>query len=230
MFFFCCYAKKAYICRIIDKQVIITNEKIMDKLSYALGLGIGQQLKQMGLKDDLKVEDFAQSITDVLNDNELKVSNAEAQALVNAYFQQMEEKMKAANAEKGKVAREEGRVFLENNGKRAEVVTTKSGLQYEVLKEGNDKHPKATDQVRCHYEGTLLDGTVFDSSYKRNEPAVFGLNQVIAGWTEGVQLMGEGAKYRFYIPYLLAYGENGAGASIPPYSTLIFDVELLEVL
>ncbi len=202
----------------------------MDKLSYALGLGIGQQLKQMGLKDDLKVEDFAQSITDVLNDNELKVSNAEAQTLVNAYFQQMEEKMRAANAEKGKAAREEGRVFLENNGKRAEVVTTKSGLQYEVLKEGNDKHPKATDQVRCHYEGTLLDGTVFDSSYKRNEPAVFGLNQVIAGWTEGVQLMGEGAKYRFYIPYLLAYGENGAGASIPPYSTLIFDVELLEVL
>ncbi len=202
----------------------------MDKLSYALGLGIGQQLKQMGLKDDLKIEDFAQSITDVLNDNELKVSNAEAQTLVNAYFQQMEEKMNAANAEKGKVAREEGRVFLENNGKRAEVVTTKSGLQYEVLKEGNGKHPKATDQVRCHYEGTLLDGTVFDSSYKRNEPAVFGLNQVIAGWTEGVQLMGEGAKYRFYIPYLLAYGERGAGASIPPYSTLIFDVELLEVL
>lgn len=202
----------------------------MDKLSYALGLGIGQQLKQMGLKDALKVEDFAQSITDVLNDNELKVSNAEAQTLVNSYFQEMEEKMQKENAEKGKQALEEGRVFLENNGKRAEVTTTKSGLQYEVLKEGNGKHPKATDKVRCHYEGTLLDGTVFDSSYKRNEPAVFGLNQVIAGWTEGVQLMGEGAKFRFYIPYLLAYGEAGAGASIPPYSTLIFDVELLEVL
>lgn len=202
----------------------------MDKLSYALGLGIGQQLKQMGLKDALKVEDFAQSITDVLNDNELKISNAEAQTLVNSYFQEMEEKMQKENAEKGKKALEEGRVFLENNGKRAEVTTTKSGLQYEVLKEGNDKHPKATDRVRCHYEGTLIDGTVFDSSYQRNEPAVFGLNQVIAGWTEGVQLMGEGAKFRFYIPYLLAYGEAGAGASIPPYSTLIFDVELLEVL
>ena len=202
----------------------------MDKLSYALGLGIGQQLKQMGLKDDLKIEDFAQSITDILNDNELKVSNAEAQALVNAYFQQMEEKMQKENAEKGKKALEEGRVFLENNGKRPEVTTTKSGLQYEILKEGNEKHPKATDKVRCHYEGTLIDGTVFDSSYQRNEPAVFGLNQVITGWTEGVQLMGEGAKYRFYIPYLLAYGEGGAGASIPPYSTLIFDVELLEVL
>lgn len=202
----------------------------MDKLSYALGLGIGQQLKQMGLKDDLKIEDFAQSITDILNDNELKVSNAEAQALVNTYFQQMEERMQKENAEKGKKALEEGRVFLENNGKRPEVTTTKSGLQYEILKEGNGKHPKATDKVRCHYEGTLIDGTVFDSSYQRNEPAVFGLNQVITGWTEGVQLMGEGAKYRFYIPYLLAYGEGGAGASIPPYSTLIFDVELLEVL
>jgi FKBP-type peptidyl-prolyl cis-trans isomerase FklB len=202
----------------------------MDKLSYALGLGIGQQLKQMGLKDDLKIEDFAQSITDILNDNELKVSNAEAQALVNAYFQQMEERMQKENAEKGKKALEEGRVFLENNGKRPEVTTTKSGLQYEILKEGNGKHPKATDKVRCHYEGTLIDGTVFDSSYQRNEPAVFGLNQVVTGWTEGVQLMGEGAKYRFYIPYLLAYGEGGAGASIPPYSTLIFDVELLEVL
>ena len=202
----------------------------MDKLSYALGLGIGQQLKQMGLKDSLKVEDFAQSITDVLNDNELKISNAEAPTLVNSYFQEMEEKMQKENAEKGKKALEEGRVFLENNGKRAEVTTTKSGLQYEVLKEGNGKHPKATDKVRCHYEGTLIDGTVFDSSYQRNEPAVFGLNQVITGWTEGVQLMGEGAKFRFYIPYLLAYGEAGAGASIPPYSTLIFDVELLEVL
>ena len=202
----------------------------MDKLSYALGLGIGQQLKQMGLKDSLKVEDFAQSIIDVLNDNELKISNAEAQTLVNSYFQEMEEKMQKENAEKGKKALEEGRVFLENNGKRAEVTTTKSGLQYEVLKEGNGKHPKATDKVRCHYEGTLIDGTVFDSSYQRNEPAVFGLNQVITGWTEGVQLMGEGAKFRFYVPYLLAYGEAGAGASIPPYSTLIFDVELLEVL
>ena len=202
----------------------------MDKLSYALGLGIGQQLKQMGLKDSLKIEDFAQSITDVLNDNELKISNSEAQTLVNSYFQEMEEKMQKEAAEKGKQALEEGRVFLENNGKRAEVTTTKSGLQYEVLKEGNGKHPKVTDKVRCHYEGTLIDGTVFDSSYKRNEPAVFGLNQVIAGWTEGVQLMGEGAKFRFYIPYLLAYGKAGAGASIPPYSTLIFDVELLEVL
>lgn len=202
----------------------------MDKLSYALGLGIGQQLKQMGLKDSLKVEDFAQSIVDVLNDNDLKVSHSEAQIIVNSFFQEQEEKMNKAKAEKGKLALEAGKKFLEENSSRAEVVTTASGLQYEVLVEGNGKKPKATDTVRCHYEGRLIDGTVFDSSYKRNQPADFGLNQVIAGWTEGVQLMGEGAKYRFYIPYLLAYGEGGAGDMIPPFSTLIFDVELIKVL
>ena len=109
-------------------------------------------------------------------------------------------------------------------------MTLKSGLQYEVLREGNGKKPKATDQVKCHYEGTLINGQVFDSSYKRNEPAVFPLNQVIPGWTEGLHLMQEGAKYRFYIPYILAYGESGAGGSIPPFATLIFDVELLEVM
>ena len=202
----------------------------MDKLSYALGLGIGQQLKQMGLKDALVIEDFAQSIVDVLQGNDLKVKNSEAQQIVNSFFAEQEKKMKTAQAEAGKKALEEGRVFLQNNMSRPGVITTKSGLQYEVLVEGNGKKPKATDQVRCHYEGTLIDGTVFDSSYKRNEPAVFGLNQVIAGWTEGVQLMSEGAKYRFYIPYLLAYGESGAGGMIPPYATLIFDVELIEVL
>ena len=125
---------------------------------------------------------------------------------------------------------EEGKVFLEQNARKAGVVQNKSGLQYEVLTEGTGKHPKATDKVRCHYEGRLIDDTVFDSSYRRNEPAVFGLNQVIAGWTEGLQLMGEGAKYRFYIPYLLGYGESGAGEMIPPYATLVFDVELLEVI
>lgn len=202
----------------------------MDKLSYSLGLGIGQQLKQMGLKDVLSVEDFKQSIIDVLEDNELKVKNTEAQQVVSQFFAEQEKKLNAEKAEQGKKALEEGRAFLENNASKPGVITTASGLQYEVLKEGNGKHPKATDQVRCHYEGTLIDGTVFDSSYQRNEPAVFGLNQVITGWTEGVQLMSEGAKYRFYIPYKLAYGEGGAGAMIPPFATLIFDVELLEVL
>lgn len=202
----------------------------MDKLSYALGLGIGQQLAQMGLKDALKIEDFAQSITDVLQGNELKVKNSEAQQIVNSFFAEQEQKMNAEKAAQGKQALEEGKVFLANNAQKPGVITTKSGLQYEVLKEGNGKKPKATDKVRCHYEGTLINGQVFDSSYQRGEPAVFGLNQVITGWTEGVQLMSEGAKYRFYIPYMLAYGEGGAGAMIPPFATLIFDVELIEVL
>lgn len=202
----------------------------MDKLSYALGLGIGQQLRQMGLKDVLSIDDFACSITDVLQGNELKVSNTEAQGIVQAFFEKQEKVMQEERSKLGKAELERGRAFLENNGKRKGVITTKSGLQYEVLQEGTGKHPKATDKVRCHYEGRLIDDTVFDSSYKRNEPAVFGLNQVIPGWTEGLQLMGEGAKYRFYIPYLLGYGESGAGEMIPPFATLVFDVELLEVL
>ena len=202
----------------------------MDKFSYALGLGIGQQLKQMGLKGTLVINDFAASITDVLEGNDLKVSHQEGQKIVNAFFQELEQKQNAAKAAAGKVAKEEGSKFLAENAKKDGIIVTKSGLQYEVLTEGTGKKPKATDTVRCHYEGRLLDGTVFDSSYKRNAPADFGLQQVIAGWTEGVQLMAEGAKYRSYIPYMLAYGEGGAGASIPPFATLIFDVELIKVL
>ena len=201
----------------------------MDKVSYALGLGIGQQLAQMGASD-LNIDDFADAIKDVINGNELKVPHKDAQTIVQEYFRQQEERINAIRAEQGKAAKAEGEKFLAENGKKEGVVTLKSGLQYEVLREGNGKKPKATDQVKCHYEGTLINGQVFDSSYKRNEPAVFPLNQVIPGSTEGLQLMQEGAKYRFYIPYILAYGESGAGGSIPPFATLIFDVELLEVM
>ena len=200
----------------------------MDKLSYALGIGIGSQLAGMGAKE-LNIDDFAQAIKDVISGSELKVDNAEAQTLVQNFFQEQEAKQQAAAAEAGKVAKAAGEAFLVENGKKDGVVTLPSGLQYQVLKEGNGKKPSATDQVVCHYEGTLIDGTVFDSSYQRNQPATFGLNQVIAGWTEGVQLMQEGAKYRFFIPYNLAYGERGAGAQIPPFAALVFDVELIEV-
>jgi FKBP-type peptidyl-prolyl cis-trans isomerase FklB len=199
----------------------------MDKLSYALGLGIGQQLAQMGAGSDLNVEDFAQSIKDVLEGRELKVSHREAQELVQNYFAKKEEAMNAERAEKGKAAREEGEKYLAENAKKDGVITLPSGLQYQVLKEGNGKKPSAKDSVKCHYEGFLIDGTVFDSSVQRGEPAVFGLQQVIAGWTEGLQLMQEGAKYRFFIPYRLAYGEGGAGQLIPPFAALIFDVELI---
>lgn len=201
----------------------------MDKVSYALGLGIGRQLAQMGASE-LNIDDFAAAIKDVIAGNELKVSNREAQTIVQDYFRKQEEKLNAERAEKGKVAKAEGEKYLAENAKKEGVVTLPSGLQYMVLKEGNGKKPKATDQVKCHYEGFLIDGTVSDSSIQRGEPAVFPLNQVIAGWTEGLQLMQEGAKYRFFIPYILGYGEGGAGASIPPYAALIFDVELLEVL
>ena len=173
--------------------------------------------------NDIVTEDFAAAMKDVLTGAELKIDEAEAQALVQEYLQKKgEEKVKAVKAE--------GENFLAENAKKEGVVTLPSGLQYQVLKEGNGKSPKATDQVKCHYEGTLINGKIFDSSYRRNEPATFPLNGVIAGWTEGLQLMKEGAKYRFFIPFNLAYGTRGAGQDIPPYAALIFDVELIEVI
>ena len=201
----------------------------MDNVSYALGLGIGSQLKSMGA-ENLNIDDFAQAIKDVLNDSELKISMADSQQIVQKFFQEQEAKQRAAMAENGKKLKAEGEAYLAENAKKDGVITTASGLQYTVIKEGAGKSPKATDTVVCHYEGFLTNGTVFDSSIQRGEPAVFGLQQVIAGWTEGLQLMQEGAKYRFFIPYRLAYGEGGAGGSIPPYAALIFDVELIEVM
>ena len=200
----------------------------MDNVSYALGLGIGSQLKSMGA-ESLNIDDFAQAIKDVLNDSELKISMADSQKIVQKFFQEQEAKQRAAMAETGKKLKAEGEAYLAENAKKDGVITTASGLQYTVLKEGTGKSPKATDPVVCHYEGFLTNGTVFDSSIQRGEPAAFPLNGVIAGWTEGLQLMKEGGKNRFFIPYHLAYGEAGAAGSIPPYAALIFDVELIEV-
>ena len=180
----------------------------MDKLSYALGLGIGQQLAQMGA-ENISADDFAQAIKDVLEGQELKVSHREAQTIVQEYFAKQNEKIQAERAEQGKVHKEAGEKYLAENAKKDGVVTLPSGLQYQVLKEGNGKKPSAKDTVMCHYEGT---------------------QQVIAGWTEGLQLMQEGAKYRFFIPYRLGYGAGGAGAQIPPFAALIFDVELIQVV
>ena len=199
----------------------------MDKVSYALGLNIGKQLAQMGA-EGLNIDDFAQAIKDVLVGNE-QMTMAESQKVVNQFFQEAEAKQRAKAAEMGKAAKAEGEKYLADNAKKNGVITTKSGLQYMVLQEGTGKSPKATDSVKCHYEGFLIDGTVFDSSIQRGEPATFPLGGVIAGWTEGLQLMKEGGKTRFFIPYNLAYGESGAAGSIPPYAALIFDVELIEV-
>ena len=200
----------------------------MDKASYALGLGIGHQLKAMG-GEKLVIDDFAQAIKDVISDAKPQMDMKEAQIIASNFMAEVEEENKKKREEVGAMLKLAGEQFLADNAKKQGITVTASGLQYEVLTEGSGRQPKATDSVKCHYEGRLIDGTVFDSSYRRNAPATFGLNQVIAGWTEGVQLMKEGAKYRFYIPYNLAYGANGAGDSIPPYSALIFDVELITI-
>ncbi len=194
----------------------------MDKLSYAIGLGIGQNLLSMGVKN-LQIEDFAKAIQAVIEGKEPEMTHVEAREIVNAFFKELETKINAANVEQGKA-------YLEENAKREGVVTLPSGLQYEVINEGTGVTPAVTDQVKVDYEGTLIDGTLFDSSVQRGQPAVFGVNQVIPGWVEALQLMPEGSKWRLYIPSDLAYGAQGAGEMIPPHSTLVFDVELHEVM
>jgi len=193
----------------------------MDKISYGLGLSIGQQMKSSGVKE-LAYVDLAAGVQDMLEGNQPKVSFQEAQQAISKFFAELEEKASVA-------AKAAGEAFLTENAKRPGVKVTASGLQYEVLDSTIGQKPKATDTVRVHYEGTLPDGTVFDSSYKRGEPISFALNQVIAGWTEGLQLMSVGSKYKLFIPYHLGYGERGAGATIPPYSALVFTVELLGI-
>ncbi len=193
----------------------------MDKISYALGLSMGQNLMGSGV-EKLNYQDLAQGIEDVLTHAQPKISYQEAQQVLNQFFQELEAKVAGA-------AKAEGEKFLAENAKREGVKTTASGLQYEILEPSLGQKPKATDTVRVHYEGTLIDGTVFDSSYRRGESITFPLNGVIAGWTEGLQLMSIGSKYKFFIPYQLAYGERGAGQSIPPYAALIFTVELLGI-
>jgi FKBP-type peptidyl-prolyl cis-trans isomerase FklB len=193
----------------------------MDKVSYALGLGIARQLAGLGATE-VNVDDFAQALKDIFSGKEPQIDDQEGQSLVGAYLQKKQAETTAS-------MKDEGEKFLAENGKKDGIVTLPSGLQYQVLREGDGKKPKATDQVECHYEGTLINGQKFDSSYDRGETATFPLNGVIKGWTEGLQLMQEGAKYRFFIPYHLGYGEQGAGQSIPPYATLIFDVELVSI-
>lgn len=193
----------------------------MEKLSYALGLIIGNNLKAMQI-EGLMMSEFTRAVEQVLKGEKLEMTPTQAQTMVQTFFQEQQEK-------EGQKACEAGEQYLAENGKREGVTTTASGLQYEVLTPAIGQKPTASDRVRCHYEGRLIDGTVFDSSYQRGEPATFPLNGVIAGWTEGLQLMAIGAKYRFFIPFNLAYGTQGAGGSIPPYAALVFDVELLGI-
>lgn len=203
----------------MPKEADISTEN--KKVSYALGVVVGSNIESQEL-DSLDLETLLLAIGDVFNDQDLKLSQEEAETTVQAYMQQ------AMEAKKAKVIEESANFLTENKTKEG-VQVTESGLQYKVLKEGSGKSPAATDKVTVHYTGKLTDGTVFDSSVQRGEPVTFGVNQVIPGWTEALQLMQEGDKWEIYVPYPLAYGERGAGAQIPPFSTLIFEVELLEV-
>lgn len=193
----------------------------MDKISYALGLSLGNNLLGSGVAD-LNVAELTTGIQDVLDKKQPKISYQEAQEVINKYFEELQGKAFEKNVS-------EGKAFLEANGKRGEVVTLKSGLQYEILKEGNGPIPKANNTVKVHYHGTLIDGTVFDSSVQRGQPATFGVTQVISGWVEALQLMPVGSKWKLFIPSNLAYGSQGAGQHIGPHTTLIFDVELLGI-
>ena len=201
----------------------------MDKKSYAFGMSLASNLLQSGVHG-LNFDDFVAGLKAMLQGEELAISIEEAGTALEQFYAEMEAEQQERASAAGAAAKAEGEKFLAKAARDPEVRATKSGLMYKVLQEGTGRKPKATDQVRCHYEGTFPDGQIFDSSYKRGEPAVFGLNQVIKGWTEGLQLMAEGAKYELYLPYQLAYGEHGAGTAIPPYSALKFVVELIEVL
>lgn len=193
----------------------------MDKISYALGLSIGNNFRASGIKG-LEIDDFIKGINDVFNGAKPAIAFDEAQRLLQAYFKDLQ-------AEKFEMNKQVGEEFLRINKEKRGVVTLPSGLQYEVLKTGDGQKPGPNDKVRCHYHGTLIDGRVFDSSIERGQPAVFGVSQVIRGWTEALQLMNVGSKWRLFIPSDMAYGAHGAGEAIEPNMTLIFDVELLGI-
>lgn len=194
----------------------------MDKVSYALGLSIGNNFQNSGIKQ-LQVEDFMKGLEDVLGEKQPAISYEEAKQVINDYFMKLQQ-------ERLEINKQAGAEFLEINRHKAGVVELPSGLQYQILKQGTGAKPSANDKVKCHYHGTLINGTVFDSSVQRGEPATFGVSQVIPGWVEALQLMPVGSKWRLFIPSNLAYGEHGAGDVIEPNSTLIFDVELLDIV
>lgn len=217
----------ALLCLLATPSPAQTQEKpesLAERVSYSVGLNMGQNLERDGIEVDLDY--LIQGLRDALEGNPPLLSEQEMQAAGQQIQQQMAERRQAAGAEN----RAKGESFLAENAKRPEVKTTSSGLQYEVLRAGEGPSPEQGETVTVHYRGTLIDGTEFDSSYARGEPATFPLDRVIAGWTEGLQLMKQGAKYKFYIPSDLAYGEQGTpGGPIPPSSTLIFEVELIKV-
>ena len=205
------------------------SEKQLDRISYALGLSMGSNFRNSGI-NEINVEDFSDGVAAVFAGSQPKMSYDEAKEVIRVFFTDLEEKQKAEAAKMADVNKAAGDEFLAKNSTREEVITLPSGLQYEVIEEGNGAQPTASDQVEVHYTGRLIDGTVFDSSVDRGVPATFGVTQVIPGWVEALQLMKAGSKWRLYIPSSLAYGPQGAGSVIGPNATLIFDVELIKVI
>ncbi len=193
----------------------------MNELSYSLGVSVAYNLKEQGFKVE-SIEDFSKALYDVLNDNQLAIPQEKIGKLVNDYFKKLQEKHSVEKMD-------EGKKFLAENAKREGVVNLPSGLQYEIITKGNGEKPILADKVTTHYHGTLINGTIFDSSVKRGQPASFPVNGVIKGWTEALQLMPVGSKWKLYVPSDLAYGEQGAGQTIGPNTTLIFEVELLSI-
>lgn len=194
----------------------------MDKISYALGLSIGNNFKASGI-NKLDIDSFTKAVKDVMDGAKPEMTYDEAKGVLNSFFSKLQE-------DKLNLNKKAGEEFLAINKEKPGVVTLPSGLQYQILKKGEGPTPKATDQVTCHYHGTLIDGRVFDSSVDRGQPATFGVTQVIPGWVEALQMMPVGSKWRLFIPSNLAYGERGAGESIEPNSALIFDVEILNIV
>ncbi len=216
----------------ITNNISLTNEA--DSIGYSIGIQVAKSIKP-GV-DDLNLEALMKGLRDGLNDEEKMLTEDDINKCTIAFRTKLTEKQREAQmqqqeeqTQQGNINKKAGEEFLKENGKRDGVVTLPSGLQYEVLQEGNGPSPEANSTVVTHYKGTLIDGTKFDSSYDRNQPSTFGLQQVIKGWTEGIQLMKVGAKYKFYIPYNLAYGERGRAPTIPPAAALIFEVELIDI-
>lgn len=205
------------------------DNKEFDRLSYALGLSMGNNFRASGI-ETLSVQDFADGVAAVFYGSQPKMTYDEAKAEIQKYFTELQAKQDEAAKVAGEANAKAGREFLAKNGEREEVKITPSGLQYEVLEEGKGPKPQEGDTVVVHYTGRLIDGTVFDSSEERGEPATFGVTQVIPGWVEALQMMNAGSRWRLFIPSNLAYGPNGAGGVIGPNQTLIFDVNLLEVV
>lgn len=208
-------------CKEQQNDSVISLNSVIDSVSYGIGINIGKNLKEQGI-DSFNTKALAQAVDDVIKGTPTMIDEAQAMQTLNNYFQNL-------SAKKSEGSIQEGKDFLEANSKKEGIVTLPSGLQYQVMKEGSGAQPGINDMVTTHYHGTFIDGKVFDSSVERGEPATFPVNGVIAGWTEALQLMKEGAKWKLFVPYNLAYGERGSRGGIPPYSTLIFEVELIKV-